>query len=135
MRRASPWSATPTWTAHPDAVCFAERSDTARVSQRSSSPLCSGLKIRIGTAETMEQPPGTRAAVRISRIDLTGDERRLESIARTHLSAAERSRADRGTAEVRRRRILLRAALRQALGAELGSSPIDVPLVLDDDGR
>jgi 4'-phosphopantetheinyl transferase len=69
----------------------------------------------------------------IWRIDLA-DDRRQESVAATHLHDSERERAARGTGAVRRRRILLRAALRQALGELLVLPPADVPLV-EDDGR
>ena len=67
------------------------------------------------------------------RIDLA-DDRRQESVALTHLHDSERQRASRGTGAVRRRRILLRAGLRQALGELLGLPPAEVPLV-EDDGR
>jgi 4'-phosphopantetheinyl transferase len=69
----------------------------------------------------------------IWRIDLA-DDRRQESVAATHLHDSERERAARGTGAVRRRRILLRAGLRQALGELLVLPPADVPLV-EDDGR
>ena len=69
----------------------------------------------------------------IWRIDLA-DDRRQEFAAETHLSESERRRACRGTGAVRRRRILLRAGLRQALGGLLDLPPAEVPLV-EDDGR
>jgi 4'-phosphopantetheinyl transferase len=50
------------------------------------------------------------------------------------LSAAERARAQQGPAALRIRRVLLRAALRRALGDVLGLHPADVPLT-EQDGR
>lgn len=51
------------------------------------------------------------------------------------LTPAELARAGRGTAEVRRRRVLLRAALRTALADELGIDPRWVPLTAGAAGR
>jgi 4'-phosphopantetheinyl transferase len=51
------------------------------------------------------------------------------------LAPAELARARRGTAAVGRRRILLRAALRAALGEELGVDPREVPLTAGPSGR
>jgi 4'-phosphopantetheinyl transferase len=67
------------------------------------------------------------------RIDLA-DDSRYEAVAGTHLHARERRRASAGTGAVRRRRILLRAALRQALGTLLDLPPAAVPLI-EDAGR
>jgi 4'-phosphopantetheinyl transferase len=67
------------------------------------------------------------------RIDL-GDDSRQEAVAVTHLHARERRRASAGTGAVRRRRILLRAALRQVLGNLLDLPPTAVPLI-EDAGR
>jgi 4'-phosphopantetheinyl transferase len=67
------------------------------------------------------------------RIDLT-DDRQHEAMAVTLLHDRERQRSSRGTETVRRRRILLRAGLRQALGTFLDQAPADVPLI-EDDGR
>jgi 4'-phosphopantetheinyl transferase len=55
------------------------------------------------------------------------------SAAAVDLSAAERARADRGVPVVRRRRILVRAALRRVLGNLLGLPAGDVPLQADGD--
>ncbi|MEU2349048.1 4'-phosphopantetheinyl transferase superfamily protein [Modestobacter sp. NPDC049651] len=44
------------------------------------------------------------------------------------LDEAERARAERGTSAVRRRRVIVRAALRRLLGGLLGLPPADVPL-------
>lgn len=51
------------------------------------------------------------------------------------LAPDEIARADRGTATVRRRTIVLRAALRTVLGRELGCAPPDVPLTTTPYGR
>jgi 4'-phosphopantetheinyl transferase len=51
------------------------------------------------------------------------------------LTAGELARARRGTPPVHRRRVLLRAALRSALAAELGTDPARVPLVTTPTGR
>ena len=96
------------------------------------------------SATSAHRPPRTRPTRPVAepepvpiawiwRIDLA-DDRRQESVAATHLHDSERERAARGTGAVRRRRILLRAALRQALGELLGLPPAEVPLV-EDDGR
>ncbi len=50
------------------------------------------------------------------------------------LSPAEQERTTRGTADVRRRRVLLRAGLRTVLGHRLGLAPAEVPLT-ESDGR
>jgi 4'-phosphopantetheinyl transferase len=74
-----------------------------------------------------------RPEIWLRRIDL-GDVRAVESVARTHLTAAETRRADQGVPAVRNRRVLLRAGLRQFLGELLDVAPPQVPL-LEDDGR
>ncbi|WP_369257948.1 4'-phosphopantetheinyl transferase family protein [Geodermatophilus amargosae] len=51
------------------------------------------------------------------------------------LAPAELDRARRGTPAVHRRRVLLRAALRTALAAELGTHPEHVPLTTGATGR
>ncbi|MGY1727513.1 4'-phosphopantetheinyl transferase family protein [Geodermatophilus sp. SYSU D01062] len=51
------------------------------------------------------------------------------------LMPAELARARRGTPAVHRRRVLLRAALRTALAAELGTDPRHVPLATGATGR
>lgn len=76
---------------------------------------------------------GTARGVWVWRVDLT-DDARQEAVAATHLVERERRRASAGTVAVRRRRILLRAALRQALGGLLDLPPAAVPLV-EDAGR
>jgi 4'-phosphopantetheinyl transferase len=68
-----------------------------------------------------------RGRVDVWQVSLDVDEATLLR-ALTHLSAEERQRAERGTADVRRRRIALRAALRCVLARELGCRPQDVPL-------
>jgi 4'-phosphopantetheinyl transferase len=55
--------------------------------------------------------------------------------AESSLTPAEVARARRGTPAVHRRRVLLRAALRSALGAELGMDPARVPLGATPAGR
>jgi 4'-phosphopantetheinyl transferase len=71
--------------------------------------------------------PGQPPALWVRRIDLCAT-RGVESVAAGHLTATERLRADRGTDAVRRRRILLRAGLRQFLGELLALPPAAVPL-------
>ena len=68
----------------------------------------------------------------IWRVDVTDG--RHEDVAAASLTDAERLRASLGTGPVRRRRILLRGALRQVLGGLLDVPPARVPLV-EDDGR
>ncbi len=63
-------------------------------------------------------------------LDLT-DPRWDLGAAAADLTAAERARADRGTPAVRRRRLVVRAALRRLLGGLLGLPPRDVPLRTD----
>ncbi|WP_448611599.1 4'-phosphopantetheinyl transferase family protein [Geodermatophilus sp. URMC 60] len=75
-----------------------------------------------------------RADVVVRLVDLAvGDDAlaRAEAV----LSPAELARARRGTPAVHRRRVLLRAGLRTALAAELGTGPADVPLTATATGR
>lgn len=74
--------------------------------------------------------PASRAGVRVWRIDLTDPGQDVEDAARC-LTLEELQRADRGTPAVRRRRILVRSALRRLLGERLGIPPGQVPLVSD----
>lgn len=69
----------------------------------------------------------------IWRVDVT-DGRYEGFVAESHLTDAERLRALPGTDAVRRRRILLRGALREVLGGLLDVAPARVPLV-EDAGR
>jgi len=65
-------------------------------------------------------------------LDLDGPQlRRAEAL----LTPDERARADRGTAQVRRHRVALRAALRTLLGHVLGCAAADVPLGTTGHGR
>jgi 4'-phosphopantetheinyl transferase len=73
------------------------------------------------------------AGTRITLVDLT-DDAALPS-AEAWLTPDERARARRGTPAVHRRRVLLRSALRAALGAELGLAPDRVPLAVTPLGR
>ena len=79
--------------------------------------------------------PGAGAApgAWVWRIDLADDSRQ-DAVAATHLVERERRRASAGTGTVRSRRILLRAALRPALGGLLDLPPAAVPLI-EDAGR
>ncbi|MDH2442830.1 4'-phosphopantetheinyl transferase superfamily protein [Amnibacterium sp. CER49] len=70
-------------------------------------------------------PPGV--AVRVLRLELAEPRVDLDAAA-TVLSPAERERAARGAPSVRRRRILVRAALRDLLAEVLGTTPAAVPL-------
>lgn len=70
----------------------------------------------------------------VTLVDLNADPeelRRAESV----LTPAERSHARRGTSTVHRRRVMLRAALRAALGDELSLRPADVELSTSATGR
>ena len=75
---------------------------------------------------------GVRVAVRL--VDLAADDR-VTARAASVLTPAELARARRGTPAVHRRRVLLRAALRAALAAELGVSARAVPLRTTPSGR
>ncbi len=78
--------------------------------------------------------PARPADVAVTLVDLAADDdglARAESV----LSPAELARARRGTPAVHRRRVLLRAALRTALAAELGTGPGEVPLTAGALGR
>ncbi|MCV2489690.1 4'-phosphopantetheinyl transferase superfamily protein [Geodermatophilus sp. YIM 151500] len=77
-------------------------------------------------ARTSGPPGGT--VVRLWLVDLRADAA-VENLAGSHLAEGERWRVHRGTTAVRRRRVLLRAALREAAGRLLGVAPPDVPLV------
>jgi 4'-phosphopantetheinyl transferase len=72
--------------------------------------------------------------VTVSVVDLVADD---DGLARAEavLSPAELARARRGTPAVHRRRVLLRAALRAAVAAELGTGPAAVPLTATATGR
>ncbi|ADB73226.1 4'-phosphopantetheinyl transferase family protein [Geodermatophilus obscurus] len=74
-------------------------------------------------------PTGVAGDLLLRLVDLTPGGRATGS-ARSSLTPAECAHADRGTAEVAARRLLLRAALRETLGAVLGLAPADVPLTL-----
>ncbi|PRY49355.1 4'-phosphopantetheinyl transferase superfamily protein [Geodermatophilus tzadiensis] len=76
--------------------------------------------------------PWADVAVRL--VDLAADDAELAR-AEAVLSPAELARARRGTPAVHRRRVLLRAALRTALAAELGTDPARVPLGTTAAGR
>jgi 4'-phosphopantetheinyl transferase len=73
------------------------------------------------------------AGTRVVLVDLTDDAALPE--AETWLTPDELARARRGTPAVHRRRVLLRAALRVALGNELGLPPDLVPLATTPLGR
>jgi 4'-phosphopantetheinyl transferase len=73
------------------------------------------------------------SVVTVRRVDLEVDDGVVAAAARL-LSPSELVRAGSGTPGVRRDRILLRAALRRLLAAELGLHPGDVPLA-DRPGR
>jgi len=81
--------------------------------------------------EAPTTPPGV---VAVHTVDLTAGD---EAVARAEplLTADELARARRGTPEVYRRRVLLRAALRSALGTELGLPPRAAPLWTSPAGR
>jgi 4'-phosphopantetheinyl transferase len=70
---------------------------------------------------------GRRAAVVVRRVNLNADDAAMAAAAAC-LSPGELRRAERGTEQVRARRILVRAALRELLGELLGLPAEDVPL-------
>jgi 4'-phosphopantetheinyl transferase len=72
--------------------------------------------------------------VEVRLVDLAPDDRAVAR-AESSLSLTELARARRGTPAVHRRRVLLRAALRSALGVELGMDPARVPLTTTPAGR
>jgi 4'-phosphopantetheinyl transferase len=72
--------------------------------------------------------------VQVWQVDLQVDGTALADAA-SLLSPTELARADQGTSTVRRRRIVLRAALRSVLGAALACHPADVPLGAAASGR
>ncbi|HLM06015.1 MAG TPA: 4'-phosphopantetheinyl transferase superfamily protein [Blastococcus sp.] len=77
-------------------------------------------------------PSELSVAVRLVDLDADPEQlRRAESV----LSPAERARARRGTSTVHRRRVMLRAALRAALGNELSQDPAAVQLGTSASGR
>jgi 4'-phosphopantetheinyl transferase len=80
------------------------------------------------------RPPSRPADVTVTPVDLAAG---ADEVARAEavLSPDELARARRGTPAVHRRRVLLRAALRTALAAELGTGPDEVPLRTDALGR
>lgn len=81
------------------------------------------------------QPVGPASgAVDVGLVDLTADDVALAR-AESSLTPAEVAAARRGTPAVHRRRVLLRAALRAAVGAELGLAPSRVPLTTGPLGR
>jgi 4'-phosphopantetheinyl transferase len=80
------------------------------------------------------RPPARPVGVVLTLVDLVAGDDELQR-AETLLSPAELVRARRGTPDVHRRRVLLRAALRAALAAELGTGPAEVPLTTGALGR
>lgn len=76
------------------------------------------------STDVRRDPAGT---VRLWLVDLDVPPDRLVR-AEQNLTLAERARARRGTAEVHRHRVVLRACLRRVLAAELDLAPEQVPL-------
>lgn len=77
--------------------------------------------------------PALPPALRVWRLDLADPAWDVAGAAEL-LSPTEQGRGHRGTPEVRRRRVLLRAGLRVVLGSAWGVPPVDLPLV-ERDGR
>ncbi|MGY1621829.1 4'-phosphopantetheinyl transferase family protein [Geodermatophilus sp. SYSU D00965] len=75
-----------------------------------------------------------RVQVDVWQVALDVDDRSLARAAGV-LSPSELQRADRGTPEVRRRRIALRAALRHVVSRELSCRAAEVPLTVTPHGR
>jgi 4'-phosphopantetheinyl transferase len=80
--------------------------------------------------EPLRFPAPAGTSVTVWRVDLS-DPRWDLAVASSVLNGDERARAARGVPSVRRRRILLRAALRRVLGDVLGVRPGAVPLTVD----
>jgi 4'-phosphopantetheinyl transferase len=83
-------------------------------------------------ARAVPPPDGDRVALRL--VDLALDGPALAD-AQAVLAPAELARARRGTAQVHRRRVGLRAALRSLLGDELAMPPAAVPLAAGPAGQ
>jgi phosphopantetheinyl transferase len=95
------------------------------------------VSLRVAVRAGASPGPLTAAGdvdVDVRRVDLTAGAVALAR-AESLLTHEERARARRGTPAVHRRRVLLRAALRSALGAELGTAPARVPLGTTPAGR
>lgn len=86
-----------------------------------------------GPATTCSSEPET-AHVGVGFVDMNADDLAVER-AGLLLAPTEAARATRGTPGVHRRRVLLRAALRSALGSEMGLDPRQVPLRITPQGR
>ena len=86
------------------------------------------------TAATCAVTTAAGADVAVRLVDLAAHDEATARAASV-LTPAELARARRGTPAVHRRRVLLRAALRVALAAELGVSPGAVPLRTVPSGR
>ncbi|WP_239523104.1 4'-phosphopantetheinyl transferase family protein [Geodermatophilus normandii] len=88
-----------------------------------------------GMPPSVPAPARTGApGVTVTVVPLVADDDELAR-AEAVLAPAELARARRGTPAVHRRRVLLRAALRTALAAELGTDPRHVPLTTGATGR
>lgn len=85
-------------------------------------------------AVTCADAPGAGADVAVRLVDLGADDEATARAASV-LTPAELARARRGAPAVHRRRVLVRAALRVALAAELGEAPGAVPLRTAPSGR
>jgi 4'-phosphopantetheinyl transferase len=81
---------------------------------------------------TRAEPAVGDVDVRLVDLGAGGD---VLTLAESFLTADELARARRGTPPVHRRRVLLRAALRSALGAQLAMDPGSVPLGTSPTGR
>lgn len=78
--------------------------------------------------------PGTGRRVTVRLVDLGGNDSAVARAERS-LAPAELARARRGTAVVHRRRVLLRAALRDAVAEHIGTEPARVPIATTAAGR
>jgi 4'-phosphopantetheinyl transferase len=89
----------------------------------------------MSVAQQPGHPAGTTCAhVRVWQVDLGVSGSELAETTAS-LTRPELARAERGTPTVRRRRIVLRAALRTVLGQVLGCAPAEVPLTTGPHGR
>jgi len=95
------------------------------------------MSVLVAAAACATRPTTASSAtggIEVRLVDLSLDDHAVAR-AESSLTPAEVARARRGAPAVRRRRVLLRAALRSALGAELGMDPARVPIDTSPAGR
>jgi 4'-phosphopantetheinyl transferase len=90
--------------------------------------------VAAGACATVLTTVSSTNGVEVRLVDLGLDDHAVAR-AESSLTPAEVARARRGAPAVHRRRVLLRAALRSALGIELGLDPVRVPIDTSPAGR